>query len=55
MGGYDSEYHTYTCEYYDICNNTWTQFAKLNEKKGGTSASILNNRFIYLFGGEDND
>ena len=44
---------TDSCEYYDVNNNEWTQFAKLNEKKDSMSASILNNRFIYLFGGKN--
>ena len=42
-----------SCEYYDVNNNEWTEFANLNEKKYNMSASILNNRFIYLFGGYD--
>jgi len=48
MGGYPS---TDSCEYYDVNNNEWTPFAKLSEKKRFMSASILNSRFIYLFGG----
>ena len=53
MGGWPPS--TDSCEYYDVNNNEWTQFAKLNEKKINMSASILNNRFIYLFGGLDNN
>jgi len=50
MGGWTLD----SCEYYDVSNNIWTQFAKLSEKKYYMSASILNNRFIYLFGGFGN-
>jgi len=44
-----------TCEYYDVNQDEWTEFAKLSEKKWFMSASTLINRYIYLFGGIDND
>ena len=40
-----------SCEYYDVSKNQWTQFASLNQKIYFASASILGNKFIYLFGG----
>jgi len=53
MGGYRDEYNGILnkCEYYDINKDKWTIFRKLNQKKYDSSASILDNRFIYLFGG----
>lgn len=50
MGGYKFR-GTNTCEYYDIQADEWKSFANLNKKKGYCSASILNDQFIYLFGG----
>ena len=47
MGGYGLD----SCEFYDIIKDQWTQFQKLNENNRFGSASILNNKFIYLFGG----
>jgi len=51
MGGYDRD----SCEYYDVNSDCWIQFASLNMKKSGSTASILDNRIIYLFGGENNE
>ena len=39
------------CEYYDVNKDKWTEFAKLPEPLSTMSASILNNKFIYLFCG----
>ena len=52
MGGGDA--FLTSCEYYDVINDEWMQFAKLNERKKYTTPSILDNKFIYLFGGIDN-
>jgi len=51
MGGKKVYKSLDTCEYYDINKDKWTSFAQLNEKKQMVSASIINDRFIYLFGG----
>ena len=52
MGGVGNAYNNVdTCEQYDINQNKLTQFSKLNQQKATMTASILNNRFIYLFGG----
>jgi len=40
-----------SCEYYDVNKDEWNSFTSLNEKIVNPSASILNNKFIYLFGG----
>jgi len=47
MGGIDKS----TCEYYDINKDEWTLFPSLSGPVGGASASILHNRYIYLYGG----
>ena len=51
MGGEDQD----SCEYYDVSKDQWTPFASLNQKTFGASASILGNKFIYLFGGDVKD
>jgi len=51
-GGHNNGSKTNTCEFYDITNDKWVMFGSLHENKHKMSASILNNRFIYLFGGE---
>jgi len=38
-----------------VNKDEWTSFTSLNAKIYNTSASILNNKFIYLFGGEDSN
>ena len=48
MGGY---YDLDSCEYYDVSKDQWTPFASLNQESYNASASILGNKFIYLFGG----
>ena len=47
MGGKISK----SSEYYDINKDQWTLFSSFKQKIWRASASILNNRFIYLFGG----
>lgn len=51
MGGEDQD----SCEYYDVSKDQWTPFASLNQEIYCASASILGNKFIYLFGGTNND
>ena len=51
MGGFDSYGQMVSCEYYDIDIDSWTKFKSLNKKAIYSTASILSNRFIYMFGG----
>ena len=52
IGGRNSEYqNTKKCEEYDIKDDQWTNIAELNEAKYDMTASITEDKVIYLFGG----
>ena len=42
-----------SCEYYDIDDDKWNMIRRINQRKHKMSAAILDQRFIYAFGGDD--
>lgn len=50
MGGWNNTQLNF-CEYYDIKKDAWTEFASLNNQISDLSATVLNNKYIYVFGG----
>lgn len=56
MGGNNKETGMLkSCEVYDVKMDSWTRFADINNQKDKASSQILNYRFMYLFGGRNND
>ena len=55
MGGYDGVQNVFLncCEVYNVKKDEWRFFASMNISKCAFSATVVNNRFIYTFGGYD--
>lgn len=55
MGGYDGVQNVFLncCEVYSVKKDEWRFFASMNISKCAFSATVVNNRFIYTFGGYD--
>ena len=55
MGGYDGVQNVFLncCEVYNVAKDEWRFFASMNISKCAFSATVVNNRFIYTFGGYD--
>ena len=53
LGGFDGRECEYLdhCEKYTFLDDTWTQIRPMWKKKLGFSACLMNNKFIYAFGG----
>ncbi len=52
LGGFEQEGAMLpTCEVFDIPNNIWTSVGSMNYPRVCVASCILNNRFIYVFGG----
>ena len=43
------------CEKYSVENDQWTPISNMNRLKSNASACILNNKFIYILGGKNED
>lgn len=43
------------CEKYDPYMNVWAEIPSLNVGRGGASACVCDNKYIYLFGGQTGD
>lgn len=50
-GGYINGKLTNHCERYNVQRDQWTQLPELNEAKASSSLCLLNNRYLYCFGG----
>jgi hypothetical protein len=55
MGGADGGKFLDSCEAYDIAKDEWSYVKSMEIKKTYFSATVVNNQFIYTFGGEDDD
>jgi hypothetical protein len=55
MGGYDGVQNMFlnSCEVYNTASNEWKYFAPMTISKCAFSATVVNKRFIYTFGGYD--
>ena len=55
MGGYDGVQNSFLncCESYSVQANEWKYFAPMNISKCAFSATVVNRKFIYTFGGYD--
>lgn len=55
LGGYDGINNNFLkqCERYCIQTNTWEECAPMNIPRCAFSATVVNNRFIFIFGGYD--
>lgn len=52
FGGCDKDFKVLKrCEKYCIKNNKWIEIASMKIEKVGSSVCILNNQFIYIIGG----
>ena len=54
MGGANFNKTYKSCEIYNVEKNQWKSISDLNDERRLLSASIVNNKFIYLFGGHYN-
>lgn len=50
-GGYINGRLTAKCERYSVAKDQWTPLPDLNESKASSSLCLLNDRFLYCFGG----
>ena len=55
MGGYDESNYLDSCEAHDIVKDEWSYVKSMEIKKNNFSATVVNNQFIYTFGGETDD
>jgi len=55
MGGYDGVQNVFlnSCEVYNVKKDEWRFFKPMNISKCAFSATVVNNKFIYTFGGYD--
>ena len=55
MGGYDGQQSSFLslCEKWDVERNKWKPFAPMNIAKCAFSATVVNRKYIYTFGGYD--
>lgn len=54
IGGCNTKAEIPACEYYSIDKKKWTDSAFLNEKKMWVSVCVVDNRYLYAFGGSTN-
>jgi len=50
-GGYIMGEITRKCERYTLANDTWTSMPDLTEEKCSVSLCVLDNKYLYSFGG----
>jgi len=50
-GGYINGKLSTKCERYNVSENRWIQMPDLNEAKASSSLCLLNQRYLYCFGG----
>lgn len=50
-GGYVEGELSKKCEYYSVAEDKWTTLPDMNEPKCSQSLVVLDNRFLYSFGG----
>ena len=50
-GGYINGKLSTKCERYNVATNTWSPLPDLNEAKASSSLCLMNDRFLYCFGG----
>ena len=55
MGGQDGGKWLNSCEAYDIAKDEWSYVKSMEIKKCNFSATVVNNQFIYTFGGSDDN
>jgi len=55
MGGYDGVQNVFlnSCEVYNVKKDEWRFFSPMTISKCAFSATVVNNKFIYTFGGYD--
>lgn len=55
MGGYDGVQNIFlnSCEVYNVKKDEWRGFSPMTISKCAFSATVVNNKFIYTFGGYD--
>ncbi len=55
IGGYDALENVFinSCERYDIEQNTWHNVSNLKMAKCAFAATVVQDRYIYTFGGYD--
>lgn len=51
VGGYINGKLTTKCEKYSVLGNCWSPLPELNEPKASSSACLMNDRYLYCFGG----
>lgn len=51
VGGYIHGKLTNKCEKYSVMTNSWTQIPDLTEAKASSSVCLMNDRYLYCFGG----
>lgn len=54
FGGYDGSYLDHV-ERYSVDKNEWTVLSPMNTDKGNVSACIINNQYIFIIGGYNNN
>lgn len=50
-GGYINGKLSTRCEVYNINSDTWNQLPEMNEAKASSSLCLMNDRYLYCFGG----
>ena len=54
MGGYCNNDVLFSCEAYNVHKDEWQHKNSMIMKKSNFSATVVNDQFIYTFGGDDN-